>query len=564
MLGPTLIVTASISRTVSWDVERRVRAAAAAARDSIDQYKAEGVEYANTYLRTEGAAERISETLSRPRVFSPPGAEPVIIWLPGLGQQPNVTYAAYSAGTDGGWSPIPTVMRLDIGGLKTLLAGAITPLQVGEQTGALVTGRALSTSFMRNVKAAAPLDVRIYRLPEEQSLLGLPDDAAKRVLEEHQTAFRREVVVDGQEYVAMYLPLVGHSGGLLGVAFFGLPTEYTFASVISGRRYYPYMIATGVLFGIVMGYMMAKGISRPVRSFSRGALAVARGQLDQTFEYNRRDELGDLSRAFNRMMRQLRRLHDIEEELRRKDRLAALGELSAGVAHEIRNPLGIIRNSAQMLGERSQHEQEKELSVFIVEEVDRLNAVVQSFLDFARPQQPRLEPTEIGGVVDRALRVSEPMLQQNGIEVDWKGAGDLPKAMADADQLGQALSNLFRNAAEAMEDGGRLTVRASLSGRPRFGDPEEVRQCLEITVSDTGPGIPEEQTQRIFNPFFSTKDTGTGLGLAIVHRIVVDNHGGALALTSKPGEGTTFTVQLPLVDTEEEGQETDASENTGS
>jgi PAS domain S-box-containing protein len=242
----------------------------------------------------------------------------------------------------------------------------------------------------------------------------------------------------------------------------------------------------------------------------------------------------------------LTQVRALQERVRRQEHLAALGTLSAGIAHEIRNPLGIIKGAAEILQKRfGQHEDEEGLSGFIIEEVKRLSTVVTEFLDFARPKEPHFRPCSLNDVIKRSLRVANlPAVHpkvQTELELD-----QLPQAEADPEQCQQALINLILNAAQAMPEGGGLCIRSR---------HEADNQRVIIEVMDTGQGIDSETRSRIFNPFFTTKDEGTGLGLSIVHRIV-ENHKAHISVESTPGEGCTFRIAFPVnLSPEEENPE---------
>jgi signal transduction histidine kinase len=231
------------------------------------------------------------------------------------------------------------------------------------------------------------------------------------------------------------------------------------------------------------------------------------------------------------------------EKIRERDRLAALGEMAAGLAHEIRNPLGAIKGAAQCLDPKRLPGEEGEFLEVIVEEVNRLNGVVSAFLDYARPLKQTFGPTDLNEVVTRTVRLIQNEMPP-GIELKVEQEESLPRVDADAEQLKQVLINLVQNAMQAMADtGGAITVKTV---RPdRFTDFRSAGDSfVELHVTDTGPGIPQEQQQHIFVPFYTTKQKGTGLGLAICQRIV-KNHGGTLSVQSKPGEGATFIIRLP-------------------
>jgi len=225
----------------------------------------------------------------------------------------------------------------------------------------------------------------------------------------------------------------------------------------------------------------------------------------------------------------------LERKLFQSAKLAAIGTLAAGVAHEIRNPLGIMKTSSDMIKRSCREgEQNYELAGFLIEEVDRLNRVVTRLLNFAKPSKPNIEPCEINGIMDRALALVGPQHRLQDLEVVREYTHDLPRVPGDREQLCQVFLNLIINAVQAMPKSGRLTLATGT----------EEGEAVWAGVTDTGEGIDERIVDSIFDPFFTTKDDGSGLGLAIAYRIV-ESHGGRLEVKSNPGKGTAFTVMLP-------------------
>ncbi len=247
------------------------------------------------------------------------------------------------------------------------------------------------------------------------------------------------------------------------------------------------------------------------------------------------DELAVLAHEFNAMAQRLaareRELRAQGEALLRSERLAAIGRIAAQITHEIRNPLSSISLNAEELGERAPAA--RDLCDAIVREVDRLAAITEEYLRFARLPKPQMARADLNDLVRDLLEFVRPELDAAGVQVDQRLSPELPRVLADAGQLRQLLFNLVRNAREAMPGGGivRIATRGSDGS-------------VEIEVRDNGPGIPPERLQRIFDPFFTTKERGTGLGLALAQE-VAQEHGGQLTCESAPGAGTTFTLRLP-------------------
>jgi len=229
----------------------------------------------------------------------------------------------------------------------------------------------------------------------------------------------------------------------------------------------------------------------------------------------------------------------LEEQLQQSEKLASIGQMVATIAHEIRNPLGIIRSSAEVLTRKADPEPTKirKLSGVIVEESTRLSNILTDFLDFARPRSPSPRAIDVRDVVARVKNNLEQQIQQRGIKwIDQTENGFQPVVMGDADLLYQAFLNVAMNAFEAMENGGGLIISY-------VPDDTEVR----IEFADTGHGIKQEDLPKVFTPFFTTHEMGTGLGLSVVHNIIIA-HGGEVSVRSKEGSGTTFSVLLPRGD----------------
>ncbi len=240
------------------------------------------------------------------------------------------------------------------------------------------------------------------------------------------------------------------------------------------------------------------------------------------------------------LLRDLREIKRLQDAVRRAEKLAAIGSLAAGVAHEIRNPLSSIKASATYFGSQFLEGSDgKRMSAIMIQEVERLNRAVTQLLEYARPSDLARQEVELAPLVRRSLELMRRDARAKGVEVVLD-PGDAPDTvLLDPDRFIQALLNLYLNAIQAMEKGGTLSVRLSRDN----GDaaPQRVR----IVVEDTGPGLPEESLERIFDPYFTTKAKGTGLGLAIVQKIV-EAHQGEVRVHSAPGKGAAFTIIVPV------------------
>jgi signal transduction histidine kinase len=229
-------------------------------------------------------------------------------------------------------------------------------------------------------------------------------------------------------------------------------------------------------------------------------------------------------------------LRKTEAQLIRSDKLAALGQLAAGFAHEIRNPLTSINILIHSMTEGLPYgDSHKEDLKVVEEEINRINEIVDQFLRFAKPAPPLLDKAEVGSLFEETLQLLRPQIEKQQILVQ-KEFQALPIILMDREQMKQAILNLLLNAIQAMPGGGRLTLK---------GENSKDGQWVHILIRDSGVGVPSEDMNKLFDPFFSTKEGGVGLGLSIAHRII-DQHHGKIEVESTPGEGTLFTVWLPI------------------
>lgn len=241
------------------------------------------------------------------------------------------------------------------------------------------------------------------------------------------------------------------------------------------------------------------------------------------------------------IFRDLVEVRRLQQEVERTKRLASLGSLAAGVAHEIRNPLSSVKGFATYFREKLKDSpQDRDTATTMIQEVERLDRVIGQLLEFARPSTLKIKPVRVTDLIRHSLKLIEGDARTKGVEVKADLPANLPQALMDADRMNQVLLNLYLNAIQAMDGGGVLQVTVSR---------DDSRKLTTITVSDNGRGIEAADQERIFDPYFTTKSDGTGLGLAIVHKIL-DAHGGSIKVRSQKGAGTTVTMTLP--DGEEE------------
>jgi len=308
-----------------------------------------------------------------------------------------------------------------------------------------------------------------------------------------------------------------------------------------------YTLALLLVTTLVTGLFVWR-FTRPVKYLSVAAQRVATGDFDVRVPTERSDEMGALSAAFNDMTARLGHLRELESKLHQVEKAAVVGRLAAAIAHEIRNPLNYINLTLDHLrssfapADPAKRETFERLATQLKSEVQRINRHITDFLKYSRPSTLELEPLDLRAQLEDALRVIAGQAAERGIQTSLEEETKLPEVIADKDALHSVFTNLLINSLEALDgEGGevKVTLRSETANRAR------------IEISDTGRGIPQEDIAKVFEPYYSTKETGTGLGLAIVKK-AIDDHGGSINVSSKEGSGTTFTITLPMNPEEEE------------
>jgi len=455
----------------------------------------------------------------------------------------------------------------------------------GQLVGGLMVGTRLET-FLAELKSEALADLIIldtagqfvattlvkpdegYEVLELNSAEFFPATTTPATEKRPLAAPPRDLRLYGRNFQVIYTPLLIHQevAGILGIV---LPNNYVPAAEATSRNTFSLIFAVGTSAIILVGYVLSQSIARPILRLRAMAQAVASGDLTQQSELKRADEIGELGMAFDLMTQRLRertaeanqlymealqhnrelaetnaqladsnaRLQAAQRQLIQSEKLAAIGQLTAGIVHDVRNPLTVIRALTELLQE------EKELDPNWREQLDairtnasRANIIVSDLLKFSRQSAPELTYRDLRETVEAALRLTAYLARTASVTL----VSELPPAPVnlyyDPPQIEQVLINLIQNAIHAMPRGGMLKVGLCPDGH-----------AAAIRVQDTGIGIPPENLGRIFDPFFTTKPEGegTGLGLSVGYGIV-SNHGGDINVESVVGLGTTFTVVLPL------------------
>lgn len=367
------------------------------------------------------------------------------------------------------------------------------------------------------------------------SLLGrpaLPEDA----LETYWVRVRTRDTVGGEQQ-SQWIAIVVSNRQVLATID---RSQRELADVVESTSGVRWKLTLGVFaLAVVLTILLVWRFTWPISQLSEAAERVARGDLDFTVHVTRRDEVGQLGRTFNSMINGLRAKAVLEERLNTTERAAVIGRLTSAIAHEVRNPLNFINLSIDRVrtkyspADPSDRQSFDQLLGTIKEETARLNRLVSDVLNFGRPANLNKRAFDLGAGIASVVELVRAQADAQGVRIVAAIPDQCVMVMADAQKMTSCFSNIVINAIQAMPDGGTLTVSVATDDRK-----------AAVRVSDTGQGIPADALDRVFEPYYSTKDTGTGLGLAVTKKIV-EEHGGRIGVQSTPGSGTTFEVELP-------------------
>ena len=435
---------------------------------------------------------------------------------------------------------------------STLGLFAVRTARVGEQPLYVIGGERLDQGFLSTLDIPAGTRVLLYQnldaAWDPKSLLDLNGAAAGA---DKIAPLVEQVRRSGQEFQGVIhwtadsadaesfhaIPLPGPNQQLMGVLLVGssrrplieLQQRVVSAALLVG--------GAGILVAVLASLWFAARVTRPVESLAQAARRVAAGDLAAKVDVETGDELGELAAAFNRMTEDLLQQ---KERTVQAERVAAWRELARRLAHELKNPLFPLQVTVENLIRAKEKAPELFEEVFVegtttlLAEISNLKTIIGRFSEFSRMPQPQRKPTQVNDVVRSVLRVFQAQLQEKSqIAVHTELDSQLPEISADPELLHRALSNLVLNAIDAMPQGGDLTLSTQAAD-----------ERIEISVSDTGSGLTEEECGRLFTPYYTSKQHGTGLGLAIVQSVVSD-HGGRISVESAKEKGTTFRIELP-------------------
>lgn len=351
--------------------------------------------------------------------------------------------------------------------------------------------------------------------------------------------------VVNDRYISAYEPIYDMDKKAIGMLYVGLLERKFTSLALRTLSVFGLVTLAGLAAAGVIAWKLAGSISRPVSTLARASAGIARGEFTQMLPVESADEIGLLTESFNSMVESLKERDDLLKEqtrrqLNRSERLASVGRLAAGVAHEVNNPLtGVLTFAHMLLKNAPDDSQDREDIETIINATTRCKVIIRGLLDFSRQNEPQKKLADLNGVLREALNLTQNQARISRVDVVEELDPDLTALVIDNYQIQEVAVNVIVNAIDAMPDGGRFTVRT------RSVDAEDGK-WVEFEMSDTGCGISPENLEHIFDPFFTTKPTGkgTGLGLAMAYGVVAE-HGGAIDVSSEVGRGTTVTVRLP-------------------
>ncbi len=427
-----------------------------------------------------------------------------------------------------------------------------------------VRGRDAGSSYL--VSATVRLDAllslaarsrvfEVFLVTPDGTLLAHADPA--KVIAREKTDLRPETAQLGRRGASMTVEYQQ-----LGKELIGGFADVGFGKVLAGARIpksAAYLASRDLLaelgnvalillaFGALVGIFWARRITRPLERLSTATQEIAQGRFDTTVPVASKDEIGDLAQSFNQMATGLKEreeaLQTAQSQLVQSEKMAAFGQLGAGIAHEVKNPLAGILGCSQIALKKAEPGTALHSNLQLIEkETRRCKSIIDNLLKFARQEKAAMGPIPINTVVEDAVAIVSHQLEMNHVRLETDLASGLPHILGNANQLQQVLMNLMINAQQAMEGTpGHVTVATR---RTEGGS-------VEVQVRDTGPGMPKDIMDKIFEPFFTTKPSGkgTGLGLSVSFGIIKD-HGGEIAVESVPGRGATFVIALPAHRTE--------------
>lgn len=547
MLVTGMLSASWIARRMDDSIERWIREAAQVNSNWLDSVNKNGRLFADLYNQVLGgkAPAFVPGRSPIPARLAPLARELDINLVQVFDPDGRQIYSAPQVSLGTSWEPGQTAAVLKATqGERSLLAAVTIVRYPADQPRhyRLVLGTLFDQELLTRLSRLSGLKTRLFyprdgdfakAFSEESPLLKLrlPPKAFDKL--KHQRAYYSDRAENG-EYWGLYTPMADSSGRVEAVLFSGLERHGRDRFLTDQAAVFLAVALLGTLLAAVTGLLLSRLLVRPVTLLREGVMKVAAQDFRASVPLDWHDEVGDLARAFNSMAATLREARDQERHAFQRDKIAALGELSLSMAHEIRNPIGVINTASKLLETAQDPAKRAELQRMIREECQRLDQFLRDFQQLARHRRPQFALIDPAAPLERALHML--LAGREGVTVQREFTHDAGRILADAELLQQAWVNLVRNALEAMGGSGALRVGSSVEG----GE-------VTLYLQDSGPGIPLESMTRLFEPFYTTKAQGSGLGLTIASTLV-EASGARLELVPDSGPGARFAMRFSLAE----------------
>lgn len=545
----TGVLSASwIAKRMDISIEHWIREAAQVNRNSLDTLNKNGRLFADLF--THLAADHpnfVSGESPIPRQLKPLARELGINLVQVFDQRGQQIYSSSPVKLDTSWDQVETetetVLKATQGD-KRLLA-AVTIIRYPKHQAhyyRLVLGTLFDKHLLTRLSGMSGLKTRLFypnngdfakAFSEEGRplKLRLPATAFEQLKQQHDYYSDR---AEKGQYWGLYTPVVDSSGRVEAVLFSGLQHQDSERFLTDKASVYIAVVLLGSLLAGITGLLLSRLVVRPVTYLHEGLMKVAAQDFRASVPITWRDEVGDLARTFNSMAASLRDARDEQKREFQRDKITALGELSLAMAHEIRNPIGVINTATTLLEKATDPVKRAELQRMIREECQRLDQFLKDFQQLARHRKPQFSLIDPAAPLEKALQVI--LVGREGVTVHRNYTHGALQICADAELVQQAWVNLVRNALEAMDGTGEFNVGSTVESNE-----------VVLYLQDSGPGIPVELMTRLFEPFFTTKATGSGLGLTLANTLI-EASGASLALIPDSGIGARFAIRFTIAE----------------
>lgn len=428
-------------------------------------------------------------------------------------------------------------------GISGIAIRAVSPIiSEGRTVGLVMVGSLFSDKFVSRMKLLTGMENGIYR--DRHKIIAtyagydIIENSLMDVLKNNHEVKGENIEINGESYLMKLKPMFLDNGEYWGSLAMAISRKEGVVYLGYMRNILVLTISIGIGVAVIIFIFLGRNINWSLKRLVYGINSVNLDDFTTRIELSGKDEFSMIAESVNRMVDKLRRYSDhiqsLQDDMIRSAKLTTVGQLAAGIAHEIRNPLSSIRMMVQVLKQTCTKDTGSREIHIILSEIDRINKLVKDLLEYSKPSPMNFAEQNINDLVRNTLQLFTYNIQHQGIEVKEQLGEDLPPAIMDHEKMSLVLINLFMNAIQAMPNGGALAVETGIKNN----------DTLNIVVADTGIGIPAHDLENVFEPFFTTKKEGTGLGLSLV-KMIVERHGGKLRLMSTRGSTRVF-IDLPL------------------